>query len=298
MPSRIEQWMYPINKTDLDVLQVRALPGAGGDHRALPAEGLARIEIALAAAADPVRAAFAGDFLPRRIPGVRRAFRAGRDLRWCAAMHFIVSISGILIMSRHGVGDFVVQAVRRQECVANKRRRRQRRYGGRGLMKSNSGTILGLTLLAGLLTVAPRARRGCCRKAATFRPICSPPRARFPRSRTPSKAAIRWIFWWWAAGPRPSARRRPAPIRAGCRRVLKEKLPSVTVNLSVELQVKKTAEEVAAGLVKLVEGKKPTLVIWQTGTVRCYAIHRSRRFSRRRRRRSCCAAKWREPTWF
>jgi len=48
---------------------------------------------------------------------------------------------------------------------------------------------------------------------------------------------------------------------------LKEKLPAITVNLSVELQVKKTAEEAASGFVKLVEDKKPTLVIWQTGTV-------------------------------
>jgi hypothetical protein len=49
--------------------------------------------------------------------------------------------------------------------------------------------------------------------------------------------------------------------------VLREKLPSITVNVSVELQAKKTAEEITAGLVKLMEGKKPTLVIWQTGTV-------------------------------
>ena len=48
--------------------------------------------------------------------------------------------------------------------------------------------------------------------------------------------------------------------------MLKEKLPKVPVNVSVELQLKKTAEDVAAGLVKLVEAKKPTLVIWQTGT--------------------------------
>lgn len=48
---------------------------------------------------------------------------------------------------------------------------------------------------------------------------------------------------------------------------LKEKLPAVTVNLSVELYPAKTAEEVDAGLVKLVEAKKPNLVIWQTGTV-------------------------------
>jgi GDSL-like lipase/acylhydrolase family protein len=51
------------------------------------------------------------------------------------------------------------------------------------------------------------------------------------------------------------------------REALREKLPSVTVNLSVELQLKKTAEEVAGGLLKLVESKKPVLVIWQTGTV-------------------------------
>jgi hypothetical protein len=55
----------------------------------------------------------------------------------------------------------------------------------------------------------------------------------------------------------------PARLQA----ILKEKLPQVAVGLSVELQTKKTAEEVAVGLVKLVEEKKPALVIWQTGTV-------------------------------
>jgi hypothetical protein len=48
---------------------------------------------------------------------------------------------------------------------------------------------------------------------------------------------------------------------------LKAKLPAIEVNLSVEIQAKKTAEEIASGLGKLVESKKPTLVIWQTGTV-------------------------------
>ena len=55
----------------------------------------------------------------------------------------------------------------------------------------------------------------------------------------------------------------PAKLQAA----LKERLPSIPVTLSVELQSGKTAEDVAAGLVKLVEAKKPTLVIWQTGTV-------------------------------
>lgn len=50
--------------------------------------------------------------------------------------------------------------------------------------------------------------------------------------------------------------------------ILKDKLPpSETVHVSVEIQSKKTAEEAASSFVKLMEAKKPTLVIWQTGTV-------------------------------
>jgi hypothetical protein len=63
--------------------------------------------------------------------------------------------------------------------------------------------------------------------------------------------------------PSSEASAYPARLEA----MLKEKLPSVTVNVSVELQSKKTSEEVAAGFTKLIEDKKPTLVIWQTGTV-------------------------------
>jgi hypothetical protein len=55
----------------------------------------------------------------------------------------------------------------------------------------------------------------------------------------------------------------PARLEAS----LKESLPQLAVNVSVEILGKKTAEEVAGGLLKLLEGKSPTLVIWQTGTV-------------------------------
>ncbi|QUS37919.1 SGNH/GDSL hydrolase family protein [Tardiphaga alba] len=48
---------------------------------------------------------------------------------------------------------------------------------------------------------------------------------------------------------------------------LSERLPGVTVDVALELQVKKTAEEMAPTLGKLVEDRKPDLVIWQTGTV-------------------------------
>ena len=55
----------------------------------------------------------------------------------------------------------------------------------------------------------------------------------------------------------------PARLQAS----LREKLAQATVNVSVEMQPKKTAGEIASSLVKLMEAKKPTLVIWQTGTI-------------------------------
>lgn len=55
----------------------------------------------------------------------------------------------------------------------------------------------------------------------------------------------------------------PARLEAA----LKEKLPAASVNVSVEILPKQTAEEVGGGFAKLLEAKTPTLVIWQTGTV-------------------------------
>lgn len=55
----------------------------------------------------------------------------------------------------------------------------------------------------------------------------------------------------------------PARLQA----ILKQRFPSTPVRISVELQNKRTAEEAAAGFVKLMEEKKPVLVIWQTGTI-------------------------------
>jgi hypothetical protein len=48
---------------------------------------------------------------------------------------------------------------------------------------------------------------------------------------------------------------------------LREKLPTIKVKVSLELQIKKTAGDVVNGLNQLLEGKQPTLIIWQTGTV-------------------------------
>lgn len=59
----------------------------------------------------------------------------------------------------------------------------------------------------------------------------------------------------------------PARLQVALQAAFKDKLPLVSINLAVDLQPKATAEEIAAGFVKLMEEKRPNLVIWQTGTV-------------------------------
>ncbi len=132
-------------------------------------------------------------------------------------------------------------------------------------MKSNSAAVLSLTLLAGLLAAVP----ACADDAA---PACDVPayllttESALPKVADALKTGHPLDIL--VVGSRSSTINTsdgsayPGRLQA----VLRERLPSVAVNVSVELQVKKTAEEVAGGLVKLVEGKRPTLVIWQTGT--------------------------------
>jgi hypothetical protein len=133
-------------------------------------------------------------------------------------------------------------------------------------MKSNSGAILGLMLLAGLSTAAPA-------RAQNPAPSCDVPDYLLTSESTLPKVADAiksgHSLDILVIGSRSStimtseASAYPSRLRA----TLKEKLPSVATNMAVELQLTKTAEEVAGGLAKLVEAKKPTLVIWQTGTV-------------------------------
>jgi len=132
-------------------------------------------------------------------------------------------------------------------------------------MKSNSAAVLSLTLLAGLLAAAPA-------RADDAAPACDVPayllatESALPKVADALKTGRPLDIL--VVGSRSSTINTsdgsayPGRLQA----VLRERLPSVAVNVSVELQVKKTAEEVAGGLVKLVEGKRPTLVIWQTGT--------------------------------
>jgi len=133
-------------------------------------------------------------------------------------------------------------------------------------MKSNSGVILGLILLAGLLTAAPAraedAPRSCEVPAHLLTSESALPKvADAVKSGRPLDILV--------VGSRSSTINSsdesayPGRLQAA----LREMLPSITVNVSVELQVKKTAEEAASGFGKLVGAQRPTLVIWQTGTV-------------------------------
>lgn len=132
-------------------------------------------------------------------------------------------------------------------------------------MKFNSGMILGLTLLAGLLAAAPL-------RAEDAPPTCEVPayllttESALPKVAEAIKNRTLDIL---VVGSRSSTINTSdgSAYPGRLQTILREKLPGVAVNVAVDLQVKKTAEEVAAGFVKLAETKRPTLVIWQTGTV-------------------------------
>ncbi len=144
-------------------------------------------------------------------------------------------------------------------------------------MKSNSGLILGLIVLTGLLTAAPARAEDAPARAED-----APESCQLPDYLLTSEGALPKVAEAIKSGhsldilvigsrsstisPTPNvsdATAYPGRLQIA----LKQKLPSIAVNLSVEIQAKKTAEEVVAVLPKLMESKKPTLVIWQTGTV-------------------------------
>jgi hypothetical protein len=134
------------------------------------------------------------------------------------------------------------------------------------MMKAGLKAVLSLTMLAGLLTVAPaRAEdspQTCEVPAYLLSSESSLPKVA-EAVKTGGKLDVLVVGSRSSTINTPDGAAYPGRLEA----MLREKLPSVKVNVNVELQIKKTAEEVAASLAKLVEGKKPTLVIWQTGTV-------------------------------
>jgi hypothetical protein len=133
-------------------------------------------------------------------------------------------------------------------------------------MKSNSGAFLGLVVLAALLTATP-ARAEDNAQSCEVPAYLLASESALPKVADAVKNGHPLDIL--VVGSRSSTINTadgsayPARLQA----LLKERLPSVAVNLSVDLQITKSAEEVTARFAKSLEGKKPTLVIWQTGTV-------------------------------
>ena len=132
-------------------------------------------------------------------------------------------------------------------------------------MQSNSGAFLGLIMLAGCLTAASARAEGTTVS-------CEVPDYLLASESTLPKVAeaikTGHSLDILVVGSRSSTINSDGNAYPGrLQTALREKLPKLAINLSVEIQARKTAEEVAAVIVKMMEGKRPTLVIWQTGTV-------------------------------
>jgi lysophospholipase L1-like esterase len=134
-------------------------------------------------------------------------------------------------------------------------------------MKSGFWTVLGLTLLAGCLTASAARAEDPPAAPCDVPPYLLTSDSELPKVAEAVKSGqplnVLVVGSRSSTIPTAEASAYPARLQAA----LKGKLPGTVVNLSVELHSAKTAEDVAGGLVKLVEAKSPTLVIWQTGTV-------------------------------
>jgi hypothetical protein len=133
-------------------------------------------------------------------------------------------------------------------------------------MRSNSRAILGFMLLAGCFAAVP-ARAQAAPQSCEVPDYLLQSESALPKVADAVKSGHPLDIL--VIGSRSStinaSESSAYPVRLQA--ALREKLPAVTVNISVEIQTKKIAEEVVPSFVKLLEVKKPTLVIWQTGTV-------------------------------
>lgn len=133
-------------------------------------------------------------------------------------------------------------------------------------MRSRFGAVLGLTLL-GSLVAAGSGRAQDAPKTCEVPPYLLSTESTLPKVAEAVRGARPLTVL--VVGSRSStilsseASAYPAKLQAA----LKDKLPSTPIDVFVELLNGKTAEEVDSTLVKLVEAKRPNLVIWQTGTV-------------------------------
>ena len=80
VPRWFSDWMYPIDKTNLDVLRFAHFLALAILTLRYRAARLVGADVADIATRDSLRSAFTGNFLFGRIPVLRRAFCHGRDI--------------------------------------------------------------------------------------------------------------------------------------------------------------------------------------------------------------------------
>jgi hypothetical protein len=134
-------------------------------------------------------------------------------------------------------------------------------------MRSNFRAVLGLTMLAGCLTAGSARAEDAAVQTCEVPAYLLTSESSLPKVAEAIKKGQPLNILVVGSRSSTIASSEASAYPGRLQAMLKQKLPSVPINLSVELQSSKTAEEVDATLVKLVEAKKPTLVIWQTGTV-------------------------------
>ena len=98
VPTALEDVIYPIDKTNLDVLRFAHFLALAIVTVWFIPRDWPPLQFARALSGDPVRTAFAGDLLPRRVPGLRRTLRAWSRFRARIWMQIVISIVGILTM--------------------------------------------------------------------------------------------------------------------------------------------------------------------------------------------------------
>jgi hypothetical protein len=133
-------------------------------------------------------------------------------------------------------------------------------------MRSNSRAILGFMLLAGALALMP-ARAEDAPQSCEVPGYLLQSESALPKVADAVKNGHPLDILVIGSRSSTIATSEASAYPLRLQAALREKLPAVAVNISVEIQTKKIAEEVVPSFVKLLEVKKPTLVIWQTGTV-------------------------------
>jgi hypothetical protein len=127
-----------------------------------------------------------------------------------------------------------------------------------------------LTMLAGLLATAPLRAQEAPRPETT--PNCEVPayllssESALPKVAGAVKAGKLNILVIGSRSSVIGVSDAVAAYPGRLQAMLRERLPGIETNVTLELQAKKTAEDLAPTLGKMVTERKPDLVIWQTGT--------------------------------